>query len=53
MRISGGNSFFGWRQEVVDELKVGENELKGVNRFRTVFTVILEMAYDGEVCNKN
>ena len=53
MRISGGNSYFGSAQEVVDELKVGGNELKGVNGFGTVFTVVLVMAYDGEVGNKN
>ena len=53
VRISGGSSFFGSAQEVVDKLKVGRNELKGVNGFGTVFTVVLVMAYDGEVGNKN
>ena len=53
MRISGGSSFFGNAQEVVDESKVGRNELKGVNGFGTVFTVVLVMAYNGEVSNKN
>ena len=49
MRISSSSSYFGSAQEVVDELKVGGNELKGVNGFGTVFTVILVMVYDGEV----
>ena len=53
MRISGGSSYFGSVREVVDELKVRRNELKGVNGFGTVFTVVLVMAYNGEVGNKN
>ena len=44
VRISSSSSYFGSAQEVVDELKVGGNELKGVNGFGTVFTVVLVMA---------
>ena len=53
VRISDSSSVFGSAQEVVDELKVGGNELKGVNGFGTVFMVVLVMAYNGEVGNKN
>ena len=53
MRIGNGSSFFKSAQEVVDELKVRGNELKGVNRFGTVFTVVLVTGYNGEVGDKN
>ena len=44
MRISDGSSYLDRAQDVVNELKVGGNELKGVNGFGTVFTVVLVMA---------
>ena len=53
VRISGGSSVFRCVQGIAKKLKVGGNELKGVNGFGTVFTVVLVMAYDGEVGNKN
>ena len=53
MRISDSSSFFGFAQEVVDELKIGGGELKGVNRFGSVFTVVLVVLYDSEVGNRD
>ena len=53
VRISGGSSFFGRAQEVVNELKVRRNELKCIDGFRRVFTVVLVMAYDGKVGDKD
>ena len=53
MRISGSGSYFVFAQEVVDELKIGRNEVKGINIVGKVVTVILASLYDDEVCNKD
>ena len=53
MRISDSSGYFGCVQKVIDELKVGRNEMKGIDEVWLVVVVIFEMVYDGEVHNKN
>ena len=53
VRISDGSSYFERTQEVVDELKVGRNEVNGIDEVRKVVTVVLAMLYDGEVGDEN
>ena len=53
VRISDGSSVFGFVQEFAKKLKGGKDDLKSVDRFELLFTVVLVLAYDGEVGNKN
>ena len=52
MRISDGSSYFERVQEVVDELKVGRNEVNGINRIRLALLVVLASLYDNEMCDE-
>ena len=53
MRISGSGSYLNCAQEVVDELKVGGNEVESIDEIGKVVTVVLAILYNGEVGNKN
>ena len=52
MRISDGSSYFDCAQKVVDELKVGRNEVNGINRIRLAVLIILASLYDNEMCDE-
>ena len=52
VRISDGSSYFERMQEVVDELKVGRNEVNGINRIRLAVLIVLASLYDNEMCDE-
>ena len=52
MRISDGSSYFDCAQEVVDELKVGRNEVNGINGIRCAVLIVLASLYDNEMCDE-
>ena len=52
MRISDGSSYFECAQKVVDELKVGRNEVNGINGIRCAVLIVLASLYDNEMCDK-
>ena len=52
MRISDGSSYFERAQDVVDELKVGRNEVNGINRIRLAVLIVLASLYDNEMCDE-
>ena len=52
VRISDGSSYFGCTQEVVDKLKVGRNEVNGIDEVQKVVTIVLASLYDYEVSNE-
>ena len=52
MRISDGSSYFERAQEVVNELKVGRNEVNGINGIRLALLIILASLYDNEMCDE-
>ena len=52
MRISDGSSYFERVQEVVDKLKVGRNEVNGVNGIRGAVLIVLASLYNNEMCDE-
>ena len=52
MRISDGSSYFECAQEVVDELKVGRNEVNSINGIRLTVLIVLASLYDNEMCDE-
>ena len=52
VRISDGSSYFERAQEVVDELKVGRNEVNGINRIRLAVLIVLASLYDNKMCDE-
>ena len=52
MRISDGSSYFERAQEVVNELKVGRNEVNGINGIRCAVLIVLASLYDNEMCDE-
>ena len=52
VRISGGSSFFGSAQEVVDKLKVGRDEVNGIDGIRLAVLIVLASLYDNEMCDE-
>ena len=53
VRISDGSSYFGCTQEVVDKLKVGRNEVNGINGVRLAVLIVLVSLYDNKMCDEN
>ena len=52
VRISDGSSYFEHAQDVVNELKVGRNEVNGINGIRLAVLIVLASLYDNEMCDK-
>ena len=52
VRISDGSSYFERAQEVVNELKVGRNEVNGVDGIRLAVLIVLASLYDNEMCDE-
>ena len=52
VRISDGSSYFERAQDVVDELKVGRNEVNGINGIRLAVLIVLASLYDNEMCDE-
>ena len=52
VRISDGSSYFECAQEVVDELKVGRNEVNGINGIQLAVLIVLASLYDNEMCDE-
>ena len=52
VRISDSSSYFERAQEVVDELKVGRNEVNGINEIRLAVLIVLASLYDNEMCDE-
>ena len=52
MRISDGSSYFDCAQEVINELKVGGNEVNGINGIRLALLIVLASLYDNEMCDE-
>ena len=52
MRTSDGSSYFEHAQELVDELKVGRNEVNGINEVRLAVLIVLASLYDNEMCDE-
>ena len=52
MRISDGSSYFNRAQDVVDKLKVGRNEVNGINGIRCTVLIVLASLYDNEMCDE-
>ena len=52
MRISDGSSYFERAQKVVNELKIGGNEVDGINRIRLALLIVLASLYDNEMCDE-
>ena len=52
MRISDGGSYFECTQDVVNELKVGRNEVDGINGIRLALSIVLASLYDNEMCDE-
>ena len=52
VRISDGSSYFERAQELVDELKVGRNEVNGINEIRLAVLIVLASLYDNEMCDE-
>ena len=52
MRISDGSSYFERVQKVVNELKVGRNEVNGINGIRLAVLIVLASLYDNEMCDE-
>ena len=52
IRISSGSSYFERAQEVVNELKVGRNEVNGINRIQLAVLIVLASLYDNEMCDE-
>ena len=52
MRISDGSSYFYRAQELVDELKVGRDEVNGINEIRLALLIVLASLYDNEMCDE-
>ena len=52
MRISDGSSYLERAQEIVDELKVGRNEVDGIDGIRCTVSIILASLYDNEMCDE-
>ena len=52
MRISDGSSYFVRAQDVVDELKVGRNEVNGIDGIRLALLIVLASLYDNEMCDE-
>ena len=52
MRISDGSSYFERAQELVNELKVGRNEVNGINGIRLAVLIVLASLYDNEMCDE-
>ena len=53
VRISDRSGYFECAEEVANEMKVGGNEVKGIDIVQLVVTVVLEMLYDGNMRNKD
>ena len=52
MRISDGSSYFERAQEVVNELKVGRNEVNGINGIQLAVLIVLASLYDNKMCDE-
>ena len=52
VRISDGSSYFECTQQVVDKLKVGRNEVNGINGIRLAVLIVLASLYDNEMCDE-
>jgi hypothetical protein len=53
MRIGDNSKGLEYFKKVDEDLKVGEGEVKGIDKVRKVVMVVLVILYDGEVGNKN
>ena len=51
VRISDGSSYFDCAQEVVNELKIGRNEVDGIDGIRLTVSIVLASLYDNEMCD--
>ena len=52
VRIGDGGSYFECAQDVVDELKVGRDEVDGINGIRCAVLIVLASLYDNEMCDE-
>ena len=52
VRISDGSGYLERTQEFVDKLKVGGNEVNGVNGIRSALLIVLASLYDNEMCDE-
>ena len=52
VRISDGSGYLERAQEFVNELKVGGDEVNGVNGIRGAALIVLASLYDDEMCDE-
>ena len=52
VRISDGSGYLDRAQDVVNELKVGRNEVNGINGIRLALSIVLASLYDNEMCDE-
>ena len=52
VRISDDSGYLDRAQDVVNELKVGGNEVDGINGIRGAALIVLASLYDNEMCDE-